>query len=187
MQGFFKAWRILKSTVLQFRSVHGPFLASGLAFDLLLSCIPLLFIILSVMGFLLAGSDRAIENAVNVLVPLIPNARTLIADNLSIIVEARSRFGLIGFGLFFIFSTTMFGSARTALNTIYGIKQPRHFLIGMGVDLLMTLAFSALFGLTIAILSLLAVVHGLTDEMGVEQQGPRFSVHGGAVLPALSF
>jgi membrane protein len=163
--GLLLPWRIVKATVLQFRAVHGPFLASGLAFDVLLYCIPLLFLIISVMGFLLAGSDQAVRSAVDVFVPLIPGAQKIITDNLSMIVEGRNRFGLIGFVLFFLFSTTMFGSARTALNTLLGIKQPRHFLLGMGVDLLMMLAFSGLFGITIALISLLAVFRGLAGEI----------------------
>lgn len=165
LAGLLLPWRILRATVLRFLSVHGPFLASGLAFDVLLYCIPLLFLIISVMGFLFAGSEQGVQGAVNVMVPLIPGAQEIITDNLSMIVEGRNRFGLIGFVLFFVFSTTMFGSARTALNTLLGIKNPRHFLMGMGIDLLMTLAFSGLFGITIALISLLAVFRGLAGQV----------------------
>lgn len=163
--GLLLPWRILKSTFLQFLSGQGPLLASGLAFNVLLYCIPLLFLIISIMGFLFAGSDRGIQGAVHVLVPLIPGSDQIITDNITMIVDGRNNFGLIGCVLFFIFSTTMFGSARNALNTLLGIKQPRHFFMGMGIDFLMTLAISTLFGFTIALISLLAVVRGLADQI----------------------
>jgi membrane protein len=163
--GFPNPFRIIKGTVTRFLTVQGPFLASGLAFDVLLYAIPLLFLVLSVMGFLLAGSDRAIEGARNVLSGLMPGAHQVITDNLSRIVAGRGRFGLIGFALFFVFSTTLFGSARTALNTVLEISHPRGFLKGKAVDLLMTLVSSGLFGLTIGLISVLTVFRGIGERL----------------------
>jgi membrane protein len=163
--GFLYLWRILISAVRQFLAVQGPFLASGLAFDVLIYCIPLLFLIISIMGFFFAGSDQGIQGAVHVLVPLIPGSEQIITDNILMIVEGRNRFGLIGCVLFFIFSTTMFGSARTVLNTVMGVTQPRNFFIGKGIDLLVSVFFSGLFGLTIALISLLAVTRALADQI----------------------
>jgi len=163
--GLLLPWRILKSTFFQFLSGQGPILASGLAFNVLLYCVPLLFLVISIMGFLFAGSDQGIQGAVHILVPLIPGSDQIISDNIMMIVEGRNQFGLIGCVLFFIFSTTMFGSARNALNTLLGIKQPRPFFKGVGVDFLMTLTISALFGLAIGLISLLAVARGLADQI----------------------
>jgi membrane protein len=160
-----RAWRILQATFLRFLSGQGPILASGLAFNVLLYCVPLLFLIISIMGFLFAGSDQGIRGAVKILVPLIPGSDQIIADNIKMIVEGRKHFGLIGCVLFFIFSTTMFGSARNALNTLFGTNQSRPFFKGVGIDFLVTLVISALFGLTIALISLLTVVRALADEI----------------------
>jgi len=165
VRGVAVSWRVLKTTIVGFLGARGPFLASGLAFDVLLYCIPLLFLIVSVTGYFLAGSDRSVEDTVRLFVPFIPAAQPYIADNLKSIVVGWNRFGLIGCGLFFIFSTTMFGSARTALNILFDIRHPRPFLKGMGIDFLMTLAFSALFGLTIALISFLAVIRGLANDL----------------------
>jgi len=157
-------WRVMKATVRQFLTVQGPFLASGLAFDLLLYCIPLLFLILSVMGFLLARQEQ-IEVAKNLLTQVMPGAHQVITENLSMIVASRNKSGLIGFALFIMFSMTMFGSARTALNTVMGVTRPGNFFIGKGVDLLVSVFFAGLFGLTIAVLSLLSALRGLTDRV----------------------
>ena len=162
--GFPPLWRILKETVRQFLAIQGPFLASGLAFEVLVYCIPLFFLVVSVMGFLLTGPDQ-IEAVNNILTQSMPGAHQVITDNLSMIVESRNQTGLIGFVLFIMFSMTMFGSARTALNTVLGVTQPLHFLIGKGVDLLVSLAFSGFFGFAVGLLSLLAVLRGLTDRM----------------------
>ncbi|HET6466628.1 MAG TPA: YihY/virulence factor BrkB family protein [Nitrospiria bacterium] len=152
------------AAVRQFLAVQGPFLASGLAFDLLLYCIPLLFLILSVMGFLLSRPEQ-IEMAKNILTQSMPGAHQVITDNLSMIVASRNQSGLIGFVLFIMFSMTMFGSARTALNTVMGVTQRGNFFIGKGLDLLVSVFFSAFFGLAIAVLSLLSALRGLTDRI----------------------
>jgi len=157
-------WRVLKQTVRQFVAVQGPFLASGLAFEVLIYCIPLFFLIVSVLGFILTGPAQ-IEMAKNILIQSMPGAHQVITENLQMIVESRNRSGLIGFVLFIIFSMTMFGSARTALNTVLAVTQPRNFLLGKGVDLLISMFFAVLFGSMIGLLSLLAVVRGLTDEI----------------------
>jgi membrane protein len=162
---FARSWHVLKATFLRFLSAGGPFLASGLAFNILVYCIPLLFLIISIVGFFFAGTDQGIQGAVHILVPLIPGSEKIISDNIMMIVDGRNRFGLIGCILFFVFSTTMFGSARNALNTLLGTNQPRAFFKGVGIDFLMTLAISTLFGLTIALISLLAVVRALANEI----------------------
>ncbi|HTN42389.1 MAG TPA: YihY/virulence factor BrkB family protein [Nitrospiria bacterium] len=154
----------MRATVRQFLTAQGPFLASGLAFDLLLYCVPLLFLILSVMGFLLARKEQ-IEVAKNLLTQVMPGAHQVITENLTMIVASRNQSGLIGFLLFIMFSMTMFGSARTALNAVMAVTRPGNFFIGKGVDLLVSVFFAGLFGLTIAVLSLLSALRGLTDRI----------------------
>src|ERR1700688_4066551 len=114
ISGFPNPWQVLKATIRRFLAVQGPFLASGLAFEVLIYCIPLLFLIISVMGFLLVGPDQ-IAAAKNILTQAMPGAHQIITDNLSMIIESRNKSGLIGVVLFIMFSMTMFGSARTAL------------------------------------------------------------------------
>ena len=158
-------WRILKETVRKFSSVNGLFLASGLAFDVLLNCIPLLFLIVSAAGYTLAGSERAVSGVQAVLEQLLPGFRQAIADNLSAMTANRNRFGLVGFALFFIFSTATFGSVRTVLNTLFEVSRPRGLLAGKGIDFLMMLAAAALFVTTIGISSLLAIAWNIGGRL----------------------
>jgi membrane protein len=155
----------LKETFGRFQAVQGLFLASGLAFEVLLYCIPLLFIVTSVLGHFLAGSDLAEEAVRRVLIQLMPGANAVIVENLSMIVARRNQIGLIGFALFFVFSTALFGSARAALSLVFGVRRPRGFLKAKGMDLLITLLSSALFGFTVGIISLLTVARGMTHRL----------------------
>jgi membrane protein len=162
-----RLWRILKETLRRFNAIQGLFLASGLAFEVLLYSIPLLFIVTSVLGYVLAGSDQAVGAVRDLLNRLMPGANRVIIENLSMIVARRNRIGLIGLGLFFVFSTALFGSARAALNLVFGVRRPRGFLKAKGMDLVITLLSSGLFGLTVGIISLLTVFRGSIHRIPV--------------------
>ncbi len=157
--GFEKFRRILKDSVHRFFSMHGPFLASGLAFDLLLNFIPLLFLIVSTLGYTLAASDEAIRMVQSFLQDRLPaGSQFSVIDNLSLIASKRTQFGLIGFVLYLFFTTATFGSVRMVLNTVFEIKQPRSFFRGKGIDLLVMLMASGLFVLIAGLSALVAVV-----------------------------
>lgn len=159
--------RILKDAAQRFFSMHGLLLASGLAFDLLLNFIPLLFLIVSTLGYTLAASDEAIRMVQSFLLErLPPGSQFAVIDNLSLVAAKRTEFGLIGFVLYFFFSTATFGSVRTVLNTLLDIKQTRSFFRGKAVDLFVMLMASGLF-VFIAGLSALVAMVGTTSGIAL--------------------
>jgi membrane protein len=158
-------WQIFKETIRRFFAIKGPFLASGLAFDVLLYCIPLLFLMLSAVGYVFAISDHAIVNAQQILGQLLPGSDQIVANNLDYIVAKRGQFGIFGFVLYLLISTATFGTVRMVLNTVMEVKQPRGFLKGKTVDLLMLLAASGLFILIVGISSLVAVLQGVDQQL----------------------
>ena len=153
--------RILKETIRKFTAVNGLFLASALAFDILLYCIPLVLLMLSAVGYVFAVSDHAIVSAQQALQQLLPGSDQTVSDNLNFIVAKRGQFGLWGFVLFLILSTATFGTVRMVLNIVLEVKQPRSFLKGKLVDFLMLMSASGLFIITVGISSLIAVVRGV--------------------------
>lgn len=126
--GLRKIWRFLGGTAQRFFVVDGLFLASGLAFDLLISCIPFLFLVASGLGFFLFENDRSMVWLQDLLQNLLPATRQAFTENLSMMIANRNHFGLIGFLFFFLFASSMFGSVRLVLDRIYELKQERHFL-----------------------------------------------------------
>jgi membrane protein len=163
--GIQHTFTILKTTVHKFASHNGLFLASGLAFDLLLYSIPLSLLIVSMLGYALAGSESAMSGLKDVLQQLFPVTDDVISENVSKVVVKRGRLGLLGMVVFLIWGSTTIASVRTVLNIIFEIKTPRGYLRGKGLDLVILLGLSLLIILTVGAGSLLAMVQNLGERL----------------------
>lgn len=158
-------WLVLKRTITKFFEDNGPFLASGLAFDLLLYCIPLSLLIVSLVAYGLASSERALAEVHAVLQQLLPGSERAFTENLSAVITNRGLVGLAGFITFFIFGSTTFGSVRIVLNTVFEVERPRSFLRGKLIDFLVMLSAGLLVLLTIGAFSLLAVLVAFGERL----------------------
>lgn len=148
-RAFLSGGRVVVAALQKFFADNGFFLASALAFNLLLYFIPLSLLMISLLGYTVLDSERAMNEVQSALKAFLPRSQQALADNLSAVVADRGLLGLFGFASFVVFSTFLFGSVRAVLNRVFQVKQERTFVKGMGVDLLMM-------GLT-ALLMLLAV------------------------------
>lgn len=144
-----RTWLLCATALRKLFADNGLFLASALAFNLLLYFIPLSLLMISLLGYTVLDSERAMNEVQSVLRSFLPRSQQALADNLSAVVANRGLLGFFGFASFFVFSTFLFGSIRTVLNRVFQVQQERTLVKGMGVDLLVT-------GLT-ALLLLLAV------------------------------
>ena len=158
-------WMILKETVKKFFTDNGLFLASGLSFDLLLYCMPLSLLLVSGLGYTLVGSDQALIWVQESLQNLLPGSHIAFFDALTTIVANRGPLGLVGFLLFFVLSSSLFGSVRFVLNRIFCIPKPRTFLRGKMVDFVMMIAVSLFLLLTVSVGLLGPIVKALADQM----------------------
>ena len=137
-------WLLFVTALRKFYADNGLFLASALAFNLLLYIIPLSLLMISLLGYTVLDSERAMNEVQSALKAFLPHSQRALADNLATIVANRGLLGVFGFASFVIFSTFLFGSVRAALNRVFQVKQERTFVGGMGVDLLM-MGLTALF------------------------------------------
>lgn len=117
---------------------NGFFLASGLAFNLLLYFIPLFLLMVSLLGYTVLDSDRAMREVQAVLLAFLPHSQKALADNIAVIVANRGSLGIAGFASFLLFSTILFGSVRTVLNCVFEVRQERSLVHGVWIDFLMT-------------------------------------------------
>ena len=165
----FSGWRVLAIALRKFFADNGLFLASALAFNLLLYFIPLSLLMISLLGYTVLDSEQAMNEVQSALRAFLPRSQEALADNLSAIVADRGLLGLFGFSSFVLFSTFLFGSVRAVLNRVFQVQEERTLLRGMGVDLLMM-------GLT-ALLLLLAVgaTWSLTLATTISEQYPSLS------------
>src|SRR6266550_4293013 len=102
-----------------------PFLASALSFDLLLTIIPFVAMLLATVGYLVQHQITTQQVELHeLLARLLPStasgapdkAFTLVESALASVVRQRVRLTAVGLPLFLWFSTRLFGGLRAALN-----------------------------------------------------------------------
>ncbi|TSA03143.1 MAG: YihY/virulence factor BrkB family protein [Nitrospiraceae bacterium] len=160
---------ILGRAIIKFFADNGPFLASGIAFDLLLYCIPFSLLIGSALGYALGGSTQPLEALQAVLQQLLPTTDRIFAENLSVVLANRGLLGLLGFALLFLASSVTFGSIRIALNTVFQVRNPPGFLRGKAKDFIVMLVATGLLILMIAFASLLALAKSFGNQFMILQ------------------
>ncbi len=152
---------VVRAMVHKFRQDNGLFLASGLAFSLLLYLIPLVLIMISVLGYTVLESEQAMKEVQSVFRQFLPRSQQAIAENVAAIVAGRGLLGIVGFISFLLFSTMVFGSTRHVLNTVFQAGPPRSFLRGTAHDLLMMVFCVVLLVVMISLASVAAVMENL--------------------------
>jgi membrane protein len=174
------AWTVLKKTGQAFYQDNGFFLAMSLAFNLLLYFVPLILLMISVLGYTVLESERAMVAVQSVVRQFLPHSEQAFADNLEAIISNRGLLGLVGFFFFLIFSSTLFGSVRHVLNIVFKTNRRRGFFHGIGHDFFMMLITALLLVSAITVASLLA----LARAFGAEQL-PMMTPVLEAVLPVV--
>jgi membrane protein len=159
------AWTVLRKTGHTFFQDNGFFLATGLAFNLLLYFLPLIMLMISVLAYTVLESERAMVEVQSVVRQFLPHSEQAFADNLKAIISNRGLLGLVGFFFFLIFSSTLFGSVRHVLNIVFKANRRRGIFRGIGHDFIMMLITALLLVLAITVASLLA----LALAFGAEQ------------------
>ncbi len=136
-----------------FFSRQGFFLAAGLSFYFLICVVPLLFLVVSLAGFVLSRETAAAQ-VVSRLGQIIPVYQQEITRALHRIVSTRKLSGILGTVILVLFSTQLFAAIRFVLNRILGVKG-RGVLQGMAIDVGMILLAGPLFVAAISVTDLL--------------------------------
>ncbi|MDP3090586.1 MAG: hypothetical protein Q8N04_07915 [Nitrospira sp.] len=82
-----------REVILKFDRDYGLFLASGLAFGLLLYMIPLALLAISILGYTVLESQQALEEVQSVIRQFLPRSEQIFAEHVGAIVADR---GLLG-------------------------------------------------------------------------------------------
>lgn len=163
-QGVGHAWGFFRSVVEKFLADNGFFLASALAFNLLLYFVPLSLLMVSMLGYTVLDSERAMNEVRSVLRAFLPQSQQSLAENLAAVVTSRGLLGLVGVASFIVFSSFLFGSVRIVLNQVFRAQQTRTFIRGVGIDVLMTLLVTVLLLVVVANTSFLTIVWTLAER-----------------------
>lgn len=158
-------WTMAREVILKFGRDNGLFLASGLAFSLLLYVIPLALLMISVLGYTVLESEQAMEEVQSVIRQFLPRSEQVVAEHVGTIVADRGLLGIVGFISFLLFSTMVFGSIRHVLNSVFQAGPARSFLRGTAQDLFMMVFCIALLIVTIGLASVETIVGNLGEHV----------------------
>jgi membrane protein len=143
--------RLLVSAIVKFDRDQGFFLASGIAFQVLLCLVPLILLVLSFAGSYLFSKEQVTDEMGRYLEEATPALDPALRGNILELVSHRRTFGIVGTVALVWIATTVFGWLRIALNTIFGVPKARGALHGMGFDFLMIVLCGASFLLSVGL------------------------------------
>jgi membrane protein len=133
---------------------NGLFLAAGVSFYFLVCLVPMLFLFVSAMGYLLT-SEAATAAALSQISQLVPVYKKELAETLSQMIATRKTSGVIGTVILLFFSTQLFACLRMVMNVIFGERRGRGFFRGMLWDVVMLMIIGVLFVMSMLITDLL--------------------------------
>jgi membrane protein len=150
-----KILRFLGSALVKFDRDSCLFMASGIAFQMVLCLVPLMLLVLSFAGSFLFTDENIVDYLGQSLQKVAPALDPTLQRNILEVVSHRGTSGVVGtIGLLWI-ATTLFASLRTALDDILGVHKPHGTLKGLAFDVVMVVlsgaAFLLSFGLTAAV------------------------------------
>jgi len=124
-----------------------PFLAGALAFDILLTAIPFVGLVLGVVGYLVEYQLAIHQlNVHELLERFLPSGQfDFIERALADLVDRRGHFTVLAAPLFLWFSTRMFGGLRAALNEVFDTEENRPWPVAKLTDLAMVFVAGTLF------------------------------------------
>jgi len=148
-----------------------PFLASALSFDLLLTALPFVVLLLAAVGYLVQHQITTHQIDVHELLERIlplggtdsPEMFRRAEGALTALVHARGRLTVFGVPLFLWFSSRFFGGLRVALNEVFDSDEIRPWPVAKATDLSMVFLTAALLVASAALPALNAQSPGLVE------------------------
>jgi membrane protein len=145
-------WGVVKRTLQSAYEDNIPFLASALSFDVILTAIPFLALVVAVFGTLVQHQVTTGQiTLAELLGRFMPagegsghEAVQHVEGMLEQIVASRGRLTLVGLPLFLYFSTRLFGGLRAALNEVFDTEENRPFPLAKLLDLILVLITGSL-------------------------------------------
>lgn len=157
--GVKRVFRYFVLAIGEFLDDNGSHLSAAMSYYILLSIVPMLLALLSILGFLLPtypGIGDAVKDWFYTFIPA-QETKTFIEDAMANIVNIRTTSGIIAVMAMLWSGTAIFNVIRKTLNIIWGITIPRPFfrerlmevIMVAVVGSVMLASFWLTFGLTI--------------------------------------
>ena len=129
---------------------HGPVYSAAIAFNILLSAIPVLFLAFAATGWIIGESDLPFTQLTEILRNTFPYGARVLVPNLRLLVEAGSAFGILGTLLLLLSSFMATDAVHTSLSVMLMRKRQKRFRRSLG--------FHVVFVLVLVLLTAAAIV-----------------------------
>jgi uncharacterized BrkB/YihY/UPF0761 family membrane protein len=129
---------------------HGPVYSAAIAFNILLSSIPILFLAFAATGWIIGKSDLPFAQLTEILRNTFPYGARVLVPNLRRMVEAGSAFGILGTVLLLFSSFSATDAVHTSLSVMLMRKRQKRILRSLG--------FHVVFVIVLIVLTAAAIV-----------------------------
>jgi len=99
-----RALRVVTEGAAIFFRNHGPVYSAAIAFNILLSAIPVLFLVFAATGWIIGKSDLPFEQLSEILRSTFPYGARVLIPNLRRLLEAGSAIGILAWLSFYLMS-----------------------------------------------------------------------------------
>jgi YihY family inner membrane protein len=140
---------ITEGAAIFFRN-HGPVYSAAIAFNILLSSIPVLFFAFAATGWIIGKSDLPFAQLTDILRSTFPYGARVLVPNLRHMIEAGSTFGILGTVLLLFSSFSATDAVHTSLSVMLMRKRQKRFR--------RSLAFHVVFVIVLIVLTAAAIV-----------------------------
>jgi len=129
---------------------HGPVYSAAIAFNILLSAIPILFLAFAATGWIIGKSDLPFAQLTEILHNTFPYGARVLVPNLRRMMEAGSAFGILGTVLLLFSSFSATDAVHTSLSVMLMRKRQKRVR--------RSLAFHVVFVIVLIVLTAAAIV-----------------------------
>ncbi len=140
---------ITEGAAIFFRN-HGPVYSAAIAFNILLSSIPILFLAFAATGWIIGKSDLPFAQLTEILRNTFPYGARVLVPNLRRMLEAGSAFGILGTVLLLFSSFSATDAVHTSLSVMLMRKRQKRIR--------RSLAFHVVFVIVLIVLTAAAIV-----------------------------
>lgn len=129
---------------------HGPVYSASIAFNILLSSIPILFLAFAATGWIIGKSDLPFAQLTEILSSTFPYGARVLVPNLRHMMEAGTTFGIFGTVLLLFTSFSATDAVHTSLSVMLMRKRQKRILRPLG--------FHVVFVIVLIVLTAAAIV-----------------------------
>jgi len=155
---------VTEGAAIFFRS-HGPVYSAAIAFNILLSAIPILFLAFAATGWIIGKNDLPFAQLAEILRNTFPYGARVLVPNLRRLVEVGNAFGIFGTVLLLFTSFSVTDAVHTSLSVMLMRKRQKRFLRSFGFHVVFVVILIALTAAAIVVPPLWEGLFYLTKGM----------------------